>query len=137
MMRPVKLYAPEKYGSQPCCYHDATPEQIKEIAGGCGPGGLGDYLVPDTMLGLSVKPACSIHDWQYHYGRTFPDKINADMNFKDNMVRIIKAQNSWGFIENLRLNRAQLYYNMVKNFGGPAYWKNKSSIHELRPVLEV
>lgn len=132
MIRAIKLYAPEKYGVQPCCFHDATPEQIALATGGCGPGGVGDYLVPDTMYGLSVKLACQIHDWQYHYGVTFQDKINADMNFKDNMVRIIKAQNSFGFIENLRLRRAQTYYEMVKNFGGPAYWANKSSIYELR-----
>lgn len=133
-MKPVKLYAPERFGRQPCCFHDATPAQIASIAGGCGPGGLGDYLVPDKLWGLSVKLACQIHDWQYHYGVTLQDKIDADLNFRDNMVRIIKAQNSWGIIENLRLNRARIYYEAVKNFGGPAFWSGKSSIYEFQEV---
>jgi len=132
MTKQIKLYAPEKCGNQPCCFHDATPEQIKAAAGGCGPGGLGDYLVPDTMWGLSVKRACEIHDWEYKYGKTLQDKINADNNLRDNLVRLIKAQDSWGWLENLRLRRAQTYYEMVKNFGGPSFWKDKSSIYELR-----
>lgn len=135
-MKPVKLYAPEKYGNQPCCFHDATPEQIREAvgSGGCGPGGIGDYLVPDTMWGLNVKPACTIHDWQYCWGRTIEDKIKADLNLRDNLVRLIKAQNSWGWLENLRLRRAKTYYEAVKNFGGPAFWSGKSSIYEFREV---
>jgi hypothetical protein len=138
-MKKAKLYAPEKFGAQPCCYHDATPEQIAAAIGkgGCGPGGIGDYLVPDTMWGLNVRPACSIHDWQYHWGRTIDDKIKADLNLRDNLVRLIKAQNSWGFIENLRLRRARSYYEAVKYFGGPAFWSGKSSIYELREVTAM
>jgi len=131
---PVALWAPEKYGRQPCCFHDATPDMIKAIAGGCGPGGLGDFLIPDTMYGLSVKPACVIHDWQYHWGVTLEDKIDADLNLRDNMVRIIKGQGSVGVLENMRLHRAKIYYEAVKNFGGPAFWHGKSSTYEMRVV---
>jgi hypothetical protein len=133
-MKAVKLYAPEQFGNQPCCYHDAPLVLRNAVAGGCGPGGLGDYIVPDTLYGLSVKPACAIHDWQYHYGVTLADKDDADNNFRDNMVRLIKAQGSWGIIENLRLRRARTYYEMVSHFGGPAFWAGKSSIYELREV---
>ena len=131
----IKLFAPEKYGTQRYSYHDATQEDIDAVAGGCGPGGVGDYLVPDTMYFLSVKPACSIHDWMYHYGVDIDDKILADRVFKNNMVRIIKAQDSWGFIENLRLRRAETYYQMVKNFGGPSFWSGKNSLYEFREVM--
>ena len=136
-MKPVKLYAPECFGRQPCCFHDATPEQIEAAIGrgGCGPGGIGDYIIPDTMYGLNVKPACTVHDWQYCWGVTLDDKINADLNLRDNLVRLIKAQDSFGFLENLRLRRARTYYEAVKNFGGPSFWKNKSSIYEVREVV--
>ena len=133
-MKPVKLYAPEIYGRQPCSFFDAPSELLAKIARGCGPGGLGDYLVPDTLWGLSIRQACQIHDWQYHWGVTIEDKIKADLNLRDNMVRIIKAQDSWGILENLRLTKARIYYEAVKNFGGPAFWKGKSTIYEMREV---
>ncbi len=44
-----KLFAPKEYGQQPCCYHKASPELIKEATGGCGPGGPGDKFVPDKL----------------------------------------------------------------------------------------
>ena len=30
--------------------------------GGCGPGKFGDYFVPDTVYGMSIKAACAVHD---------------------------------------------------------------------------
>jgi len=128
----VKLFAPEVYGTQPCNYHDATPEQIAEVAGGCGPGGVGDYFIPDRLWFLSIKAACRIHDWMYHYGRTIEDKILADRIFKNNMVRLVKGQNSWGFIENRRLDLVSIYYIAVKDFGGPSFWDHKNSHFELQ-----
>lgn len=128
-----KLYAPahRKYGDQPCCYHDATPEAIAAVAGGCGPGGVGDFLVPDTMWLLSVKPACSIHDYMYRWGLTEEDRALADEVFFNNMVRIIKAQKSWKWLEKKRLKRAELYYNMVSKYGSAAFWNSKNELHEM------
>ncbi|MHC4184133.1 MAG: hypothetical protein ACYSR0_12370, partial [Planctomycetota bacterium] len=54
----LKLFAPPGYWE--------TDKKIRD-SWGCGPGGLGDYLVPDTILGLSVKPACQIHDYYYRH----------------------------------------------------------------------
>jgi len=36
----------------------ATKEEIDSCAGGCGPGKVGDWIVPDTVWGgLSIKRA--------------------------------------------------------------------------------
>lgn len=99
---------------------------VEDIAGGCGPGGLGDYLVPDTLWGLSVRPACSIHDWLYHWGLTLKDKDSADRVFLNNMIRLIRSHTRWGWLKKLRLRRAKTYYHMVHTFGGPAFWKGKN-----------
>jgi len=128
----MKLFAPKEYGTQPCCYHRATLDQINAVAGGCGPGGgVKDYFVPDKLWFLSITLACSIHDWMYHYGQTTEDKILADEIFKNNMVRLIKGQKSWKFIERRRLRLSYIYYLAVKNFGGPSFWDSKDSVHEL------
>jgi hypothetical protein len=122
----MKLFAPIEYGDQPCSFHFATQEMRDDIAGGCGPGGTGDLIVPDTLWGISVKPACAIHDWMYAFGLSAKDKALADRIFLNNMVRLIKARNSWGFLENLRLRRARTYYLAVKYFGGPSFWRGKN-----------
>ena len=49
----------------PDSYWTAIDEWIENNTGGCGPGKVGDYFVPDLMLLLNVKPACQIHDYQY------------------------------------------------------------------------
>lgn len=131
----IKLFAPEIYGCQPCSYFEATPEMLTDATGGCGPGGFGDILVPDRMYGLSVRAACSIHDWTYHWGETLEDKKLADRIFLNNMIRIIKAGSLLDWLKRLRLKRAKLYYNMVKNYGGPAFWDNKNKPYEMREVL--
>lgn len=133
----VKLYAPKVYGYQPCSYFEASQQMIKDVAGGCGPGGVGDLLVPDKMYGLSVRPACSIHDWMYHYGIDFDDKKKADGVFLENMVRIIKKNTKWGWVKSLRLRRARIYFEAVSRYGGPAYWDEKNNEEELQEVVIV
>ena len=133
-METFKLFAPKEYSDQPCSFFEASEELRSDVAGGCGPGGPGDMLVPDTMYGLSVRPACRIHDWMYHFGRILPDKELSDRVFLNNMVRIIKARGSLGFLENLRLRRAKTYYVMVRDFGGPAFWNSKNDETEMGDV---
>lgn len=112
----VELYAPKQYW--------ALPES--ERRGGCGPGGLGDWLVPDTIWLLSVRPACKIHDFMYSVGETISDKDEADRVFLNNMLRLVEAAGGPEWLRRLRANRAHTYYLAVKTFGGPAFWSGKN-----------
>jgi hypothetical protein len=124
----IELAAPKEYWITPAYILD-------DITGGCGPGGLGDFLVPDRLdwpwpWGLSIKKACRIHDYMYHVGETRADKKLADEVFLNNMIRIINnARKTWFGRQRFkqRLKRAEAYYYAVHRFGGPAYWKGKDS----------
>jgi hypothetical protein len=110
----VPLVAPVEYWQMP-------EEERNLIAGGCGPGGFGDALVPDTLWGLSVRAACEIHDWMYHFGESIDDKRLADRLFLDNMVSIICTKTKNWILRKLRLQRAWAYYQAVAKFGGPSF----------------
>ena len=116
----MKLLAPKKY-------LEAPPAFIDEITGGCGPGGFGDWVIPDRMWGLSIKPACMIHDWEYHFGTTSTDKSIADDNFLDNMIRIIIDADGYYTLRWLRRQRAAKYHFFVVHFGGPSFWSGKDT----------
>lgn len=122
-MAPVILFAPPGYWK--------IPENDR---GGCGPGSLGDWLVPDTIYGLSIKPACSIHDYMYSVGECDDDKTDADDVLLNNLVRIIRAATSSKLLLWLRLRRARTYYLAVHTFGGPAFWDGKNKPDEEREV---
>lgn len=123
----LKLFAPKSYWSAP-------PDVVDAVTGGCGPGGFGDWLIPDTVWGLSVKPACRIHDWMYHVGADILDKEEADRTFANNMIRIIRAKTRLKILRLLRFRRARTYYWFVKEFGGPAFWDQKNAPEEFREV---
>lgn len=115
------LYAPKVYGNQPYWFWEGPPE-IREW--GCGPGkGIGDRIVPDHLLGLSIKIACSIHDHMYFWGVTKDDKEMADRVFLQNMNRLIKAKG--GLLKPARYLLAITYYNAVSHFGTTSFWNKK------------
>ena len=125
----VELYAPAKYWA-------CDSELLDRITTGCGPGKFGDFLVPDTMYGLSVKQACRIHDFYYSpmMPATHECKKEADRVFLNNMIRIIKAKTRWKILRLLRTHRARVYYLAVKHFGGPAFWNAKNEESNIRTV---
>lgn len=94
------------------------------ICNGCGAAKSKFDFVPDTVWGLDITPACHIHDWMYHHGKTIDDKDEADRVFLNNMLRLIERGNR--FLKPLRRRRALKYYESVVAFGGPAYWANKN-----------
>ncbi len=121
MSRIPELIAPESY-------RRATEQERRRICNGCGTKGLGGWLVPDTLYGLSIEEACDIHDWMYHEGRTEVDKRRADQIFLENMLRIVEAQDyPWWLVwlRWLRRYRAMSYYQAVRDFGDTAFWKGK------------
>lgn len=115
----IKLYAPPSYWR-------CSTDELNAVTGGCGPGGKGDYLVPDTMYGLSVFRACQIHDYMYYEGKTQEDKEKADRAFLNNMVRIINAETKWKWLRSLRKCRARTYYTAVRYGGGGSFWDGKN-----------
>jgi len=117
------LFAPPEYWK--------LPEEARK-AFRCGPGrGVLEWLVPDTIYGLSVSAACSIHDWSYSHGKTASDKCEADTVFLNNMIRLIEAAGGPWLLRRLRLRRARAYYEAVSHFGGPAYWNQKNRPTEI------
>ena len=114
----MKLFAPDEFW-------DTKDVHWDDMEGGCGPGGVGDWLVPDTVWGLNIRPACVIHDWMYAFGETLEDKMRADRVFLNNMVRIVIHNTKNGILLKLRLRRTRTYYEAVKRFGGPAFWDEK------------
>ena len=118
----VGLKAPDEYGDQPCSVLRATKDQLEECTGGCGPGGVGDMLVPDTIWLLSIKDACKIHDWMYTWGVTREDKEEADEFFRVNMKYIIEAKTKWTWLRYARRRRANTYYLMVSEGGDKSFF---------------
>jgi hypothetical protein len=119
----VELFAPP-------LYWNLTNEERDRYR--CGPGrGVLERIVPETVYGLCITPACAIHDFMYSVGEDDYDKIDADDVFLNNMVRIIEAHTTSKILLCLRLRRAKTFYQMVKIFGGPAFWKDKNKVTEV------
>ena len=121
------LYAPESYLR-------ALPDVVAKIVNGCGPGGWKVDLVPDTILLLSVKEACNIHDWCYSEGSSEDYRLWADDLLHQNLRATIfhAADTSW-FARILmphRLVRARGYYYAVRAFGSDPFWVGKDRPEE-------
>ena len=102
------------------------PDEYKSF--GCGPGGVGDWFVPDTMWGLSVNDACRQHDHDYRFGRgsSKEHKKQCDDRMRDNMRIIVNAKSDSKILKAMRHMRINTYYWSVRSFGGEAYWEERS-----------
>jgi hypothetical protein len=118
----------------PAGYWKLTDQQKKIVCNGCGAKGLGGFIVPDTLYGLSIEEACNIHDFMYCRGQTIDDKKEADRVFLNNMTRIIDDHTSVHWLRALRRKRAKTYYEAVKLFGAPAFWRGKNNHDNLRSI---
>jgi hypothetical protein len=107
------------------------PKEILDaITNGCGPAGLGDFLVPDTFYGLNVRPVCQIHDYDYHRGKNREEKDAGDDRFLENLNAWIDAKTTtvWGVghtLRRLRKNRAHVYYLAVHLGGDSSFGESK------------
>lgn len=104
---------------------------------GCGPGDIGDYLVPDRILGLSVVEACRIHDWYYRFweGTTEVHRAIADRVFKNNMLRIIHDNSRYATVRQARAWIADhVYYESVHRRGAPAFFSERNANENMRLI---
>lgn len=126
-MSRIELYAPPEYWK-------LTDDERKNFR--CGPGrGVLELLVPETIYGLCVTPACAIHDFMYREGPpTDQGKTEADLVFLNNMIRIIETKTKNKTLMRLRLRRARIYYESVKLMGGAAYWNEKNNPEYMRKI---
>ena len=121
---PISMGLLGKYNlAAPMSFWDANPELRNAITGGCGPGGLGDMLVPDNILFLKITLACMIHDWCFAVWNTKYGFELSNNIFKNNMLRIIEQHGSWNRVLYCERKRIAIkYYKAVHYFGEPSFF---------------
>ena len=97
----------------------------KENDCACGLNSYRNDLISDSILGLSIKEACCIHDWMYGTGRSIRDREIADSVFLENMLELIEKKPSWRITKYFRKKIAFGYYEGVRRIGGFLFWRNK------------
>jgi len=110
---------------------DFTWEDTKIISNGCGTGGWKNSLVPETIYGVRVTPACDIHDWEYWFYLDWNGKGIADKRFLRNLYLIIKHETTWRskWLNPLRRHRARIYYRAVCLLGKQAFLEGKKGVN--------
>lgn len=88
----------------------------------CGAGqGFGDWLVPDTIYGVRVAPACLQHDveWAIADG-SYKAFMTANCRFRRNLGAMVKIQLT-GWRRSLAVARCNTYFLVVSS---PIGWAN-------------
>lgn len=91
---------------------------------GCGREGIEGRLVPDTIWGLDISPACRVHDIMYQQAEErarrhkSQKRLTADEHFADgvmacNLVQLIQQRTGNRLLRWLRLRRAHKYTDAV------------------------
>ena len=96
---------------------------------GCGTG-WNEPIVPDTIYGLSVKPACCVHDWEFMQGGLYSDFEAANWRFFQNLLALINSVKAWWYPKALARRRALLYYEAVERFGWEIFEANNKRLSE-------
>lgn len=108
----------------PLSFFETEELTLNLMIGGCGPGKIGDALVPDTIYGLNITPACAIHDYEYSTGKSTLEKQKADFRFLCNILIIINKKSKFGLVRWVRRYRAMSYYSAVADGGNQHFVKS-------------
>lgn len=120
--------------------------KIEDFPDCCGAGnGIGTILVPDTMYGLRVSPACYIHDYDFDkMPPTWEAFHIANSRFLHNLISIIQYTSDSNILRHVRLYRCVSYYNAVDSIGVRIFWgiKNRQQVvfgmwPEYSPVIDI
>lgn len=132
------MYNGKKY-FLPESFFTATEEEVDKFIGGCGPGKLGDWLVPDTVYTESITDPCGGHDWGYHIGKDKLDKFYADIFLWVNSVIATCDPFDLSKIDILQQRRITTYFQAVLFGGGGAFDKGEpnNGLDENEKLKEV
>lgn len=113
----VDLVSPETYD---------VPAVINDC---CGAGeGWGQVVVPETIYGLRISPACHIHDYAWDVAQNnMSDFVQSNVMFLGNILAIIRKKSGNSFIRVLRSYRATTYYNAVHEVGKNHFFRLKDA----------
>ena len=108
-------------------YIDFPSRSVIQFSSFCGAGkGFGDTIVPESIWGLPISPACYIHDKMWaEADATWEAFHAANSIFLRNLIALIDVQSSNRFSAAFRRYRAVTYYNAVDTFGSKIFWKLK------------
>jgi len=126
-MNELRLWAPESYWNMPV-------EERNRRYSGCGPENALIDFVPDTVIFLSIKESCKIHDHSYSIGESEDDRLEADRVFRNNMQRIVDFHTKNAILKWLRYWRVNQNYKAVRIWGSKAFWEGKNSAIEYRVI---
>jgi hypothetical protein len=86
----------------------------------CGPGKLGDRLVPDAPLGLELHTCCAAHDRAYE-NPGLRSRADCDFEFFDDMIDVVREHA--GLKRTLFTRIVIWYFTGVRMFGWFAWWR--------------
>lgn len=104
----------------------------------CGAGkGLGNIMVPETIYGLKVSPACFIHDKMFEWSEPSWKAFHYSNNvFHLNIRNIIRYRSANWFMRSIRYYRAVTYFNAVDGPGAYCFWGTKVAQGQIDKVPE-
>jgi hypothetical protein len=105
-----------------------TEAEKYELTNGCGPA-RATSLVPNSILGVDIKPACDIHDFTYSKPQTVRDREEADFIFAYNMRRLIEQKLRPGFFRSFGFFGVGVYLLAVRLLGGKYFSKEQITYH--------
>ena len=127
---------------------EADETQINAVVNGCGAANAKFDFVPDHLrifrlfsvkflnkipyLRVYIGEACRVHDWMYHEGKDWVDKLIADLVFLVNMTIIIdRIKGKLKVWQRVRFRKlATEYYGMV-------WWRGDDAFKEKKHWLEA
>jgi len=88
----------------------------------CGAGeGMGEKVVPEKILDMSVSPACYVHDWMFLYGdRDWQGFHHANSIFLNNLLSINEKRGGNWFLRKLRIPLITGWFISVSSVAGAA-----------------
>ena len=100
---------------------------VSDFTSYCGAGkGLGDIIVPETIWGLRISPACFVHDFMWADANPTWEEFHAsNAIFLRNIISLIMGQSKSSILKYFRMYRAVTYYNAVDHIGQNIFWSIK------------